>query len=216
MHVAELIVLIGELHAEGSREAVAEVVAGTGLQCLAVMHQRFNGIGRFRAGKFLLIGLLALDDRDREDVAAEIRVDVQHHFGAFSRLFCGRVDGMAFLPPEFGRAQERTGRLLPADHGAPLVVKLRQVAVGFHRVAEQFAEQRFGGRAHAEPLRQLLVSAHGDPGHLGGKAFHVILFLLQQAFGDEQRQSHVLHAGRLEAGVQLVHDVFPDRVAGGL
>ena len=47
------------------------------------------------------------------------------------------------------------------------------------------AEDGFGGGTDAQPLLELFLTAVGDPGHLRREALHMILFLLQQAFGDE-------------------------------
>ncbi|EJX02538.1 hypothetical protein EVA_09354 [gut metagenome] len=43
----------------------------------------------------------------------------------------------------------------------------------------------------------------------------MILFLLKQAFGDEDGHCHVLMAGLFKAGVQNVLDVFPNGIAIG-
>ena len=60
MHIFQRIVLIRELDAEGFRKAVAEIMAGAGLQRLSVMHQRFYGISSHCARKFLFICLLVI------------------------------------------------------------------------------------------------------------------------------------------------------------
>ena len=86
---------------------------------------------------------------------------------------------MTLLPQELYGAQERAGGLLPADNGAPLVIVLRQVAVGLHDLLIQFAEQGFGSRANAQALLQLLVAAVGYPCHFGSKALDMVLLLLQ-------------------------------------
>ena len=82
-------------------------------------------------------------------------------------------------------------------------------------MGEVVAEQRLAGGAHAQALFQLVQAAVGDPGHLGGKALHVVLLLLEQALGDEDGHGHVLMAGGLEHAVQDVGDVLPDGVAVG-
>ena len=57
MYILQCVVLICKLDAKCLCKAVAEVVAGTGLQCLAVMHQGLDGIGCLCTCKFLLVGL---------------------------------------------------------------------------------------------------------------------------------------------------------------
>ena len=216
MHVFDLVVAVGELHAECLREPVAEVMARAGLQRLPVVHQGFDRIGRFRAGEFFLFGLASADDRDRQDLFAEIRVDVQHLLCP-CRSFLGRgVRGMAFLPQEFARAQERARRLFPADDRAPLVVKPRQITVGMDILRIEVAEQRLGGRTYAHLLLQRRKTALCDPGHFRREALYVVFFLLQKRFRNEHGQVYVFHARLLEPSVKLVPDVLPDRVPGRL
>ena len=111
--------------------------------------------------------------------------------------------------------QEGPGGLFPAQDRAPLVVQLGQVPVGVDHVLIVLAEQGLGGRTDAVALLQLLAAAHGHPGALRGKALHMVLLLLEQAFGDEDGQVHVLVAQLFKAPVQLVLDVLPDGVAVG-
>ena len=127
-------------------------------------------------------------------------------------IFGGQVQGVAFLPQELTAAQERTGGLFPTDNAAPLVVQLGQVAPRVDDVGEMLAEQRLRGGTHAHTLFQLFAAAHGDPSHLGCKAFYVVLFLLQQALGDEHGQIHVLMAGLFDHAVKNVLDVLPNAV----
>ena len=49
-----MIVLVRILNTESLREPVAEIVAGIGLQRLAVVHQRLDGVGRLGPGELLL------------------------------------------------------------------------------------------------------------------------------------------------------------------
>ena len=74
------------------------------------------------------------------------------------------------------------------------------------------AEQRLGGGADAQALRQLLAAADRDPCALRRKALDVILFLLQQAFGDEHGHGHVLVTVCLEHPVKLLLNIFPNGV----
>ena len=45
-----------------------------GLEGFSVVHQRLDGVGRLGACKFLLIGLAALDHRDRQNLLTEVCV----------------------------------------------------------------------------------------------------------------------------------------------
>lgn len=110
-------------------------------------------------------------------------------------------------------AQERTARLFPAQHAAPLVIHLRQVAPGVDDVVEVLAEQRLGRRADTVALLELLTAAHCDPRALRREALDVVLFLLQQGFRDQHRHIDVLCAGLLEFRIHQTLDIFPNGIA---
>ena len=120
--------------------------------------------------------------------------------------------GMAFLPQELSGTEEGTGRLLPADNGAPLVVNLRKITIRMNVIFIEITEQGLRGWAHAETLLEIFQSALCHPGYLGSKAFHMILLLLKQALGNEHRKINVLHASLFETAVQLIADVLPDGI----
>ena len=129
MDILQRVVLIRKLDAKCFGKAVAEIVAGAGLQRLAVMHKRFNRVSRFGASKFFLVSLPSPYHRDREHFLDKISIDIEHQLRAFLRLFGSRMGSVPFLPQELPGTQERTGRLLPTEHGAPLVVNFRKIAV---------------------------------------------------------------------------------------
>ena len=216
MNILELIVPVSILDIEGFCESIAEVMRRAGLQCLSVMHQRFDREGRFRTGKTLLFRLLAADDRDRQVLLAEIRINVQHLDRALSGLLCCCMSGMPFLPPELSRAEERPGRLFPANDRAPLVQEFRKIPVGMHFLRIIIAEQGLGGRPYCQLFLQQLGTAPGDPRHFGRESLYVILFLLEQTVRNKQRHGTVLHAGLFEALIQAFSDRVPDRESGRL
>ena len=100
MYILKLIIFIGILDTERFCESVAKVVAGTGLQCLSVMHQRLNRIGSLRARKLLLLGLASADDRHCQYLLAEVRVQVQHLDRALLGFLCCRMRGVSLVPQE--------------------------------------------------------------------------------------------------------------------
>ena len=116
-------------------------MAGTGLQCLAVMHQRFYRIGCNCTCEFLLLGLLSLDRGDSQNLLQELRIYIQHLQSSLLRFFCSSMCGMSFLPQELSGTQERSGLLLPTYHGTPLIVYLRQVSVGMDVILIEITEQ---------------------------------------------------------------------------
>ena len=111
-----LIVLIGELDVKRLAEAIAEIVGGTGLQRLPVMHHALDGVGSLSTVELFLVRLLTAGNRHSQNVLAEVRIDIQHGLSELHRLFCGGMNGMALLPQEFPVTQERTGSLLPRIH----------------------------------------------------------------------------------------------------
>ena len=121
---------------------------------------------------------------------------------------------MSFLPEKFSGTEERPRGLFPADHGTPLVIILRQIPIGMDLICIKITEQRLGSGAHAHALLQRLQPSVGYPRNLRRKAFHMILLLLEQALRDEHGQIHILHACLLEPPVQLLLDIFPDRITG--
>ena len=209
------VISVGEGDAEGLGKAGAEIMGGAALQGNAVVHHGLDGVGLLGARKLLLFGLAAGDGGNGEGLAVEVLVDLEHLQGLLAGLFLGGMHGVTFLPKELGGAQEGTGGLLPADNVAPLVVELGQVAVGLNNVLIVLAEEGLGGGADDETLGQIGLAADGDDGALGCKTLDVILFLFQQALGDEHGHVDVLVTKLLEAGVEILLDVFPDGIAVG-
>ena len=77
------------------------------------------------------------------------------------------------------------------------------------------AEQGLRRGANGQALGQTVLSAKGDPRTLGRKALHVILLLGQKALGNKHRHIYVLMTQRLKASVQILLNVFPNRIAVG-
>ena len=213
MYILKLIIFIGILDTERFCESVAEVMAGTGLQCLSVMHQRLNRIGSLRTCKLLLLGLASADDRHCQYLLAEVRVQIQHLNRALLGFLCGRMRGVSLLPQELPGTEERSRLLLPAYHRTPLVVYLREVTVGVNNIFIKIAEQCLRCRSDAETLRQRVQSAVGYPCNLRCKSLHVILFFFEQTLRNKKRHVYILHAGLFESAVKLFLDILPDRIA---
>ena len=209
------IVPAGERDVVGAGELVAEVVGRRALQRLVVLHHAFAGVGGFRTGELFLLGLAAGDDGDGENILKEVGVALELLRRLGLGLLGGLMDGVTLLPPELAAAQERTGRFLPADDGAPLVIEHRQLTVGVEHARPVVAEHRFARGAECERLLQLLAAALCDPCHLGGKAVDELAFLPEKALGDQNGHRHILMAGLFEFAVHDLLDVFPDRIAVG-
>jgi len=150
--VLELIVLVQELDIECPGKVLAHEVAGARLQRPAVAHHRLDAVAGDGAGELLPIAFLALDHRQRSLVDGEVGVDVQHAQRLLHGFLLGGVGGVAFLPQEFGGAQEEAGAHLPAHHVGPLVDQQRQVAVGAHPLAVHVTDDGLRRRANHQRL----------------------------------------------------------------
>ena len=75
------------------------------------------------------------------------------------------------------------------------------------------AEQGFGSGTDTNAFLQLLFAAVGYPCNLGRKAFYMVLFLLQQAFGNEHGHVYIFHACFFETVIQLSLQQLPDGIA---
>ena len=70
--VMELVVPAGKGDVKGLGEAVAEVVAGAGLEGLLVVHHALHSVGLLGAIELLFISLAALDHRHGQHVLQEV------------------------------------------------------------------------------------------------------------------------------------------------
>ena len=135
------------------------------------------------------------------------------------------MGGVAFLPEEFGGAQEKAGAHFPAHDVAPLVDEQGQIAVALDPLGVHVADDGFAGGADDEglfefaagletfsPLFELVM---GDDGAFHGEALDVLGFFGEKALGDEQGEVGVDVAGFLKAAVEIALDGFPDGVALG-
>ena len=210
VHVGQLAFLAEVLDVVGLGKVGAEVVAGAGLQRLAVLHHGFHAVSCARAGKLLLIALAAHQHRHGQLVLGHLAVDVQHLHGFFLGFLRRRVDGMAFLPEKLAGAKERARALFPAHHAAPLVVLHGQIAPAAHPLGIHGAKNGFACGAHGQAFLQLFAAALRHPSHLRRKAFHMLGFLEQQAFGNEHGHVDVLMPGGFEAPIQRFLDALPN------
>lgn len=229
--VLAFVVAAGKGDVLGFGEVLAEEVGGAGLDGFAVLDHGFDGEGADGAGEAFVFGFFAGDGGDGEDVTLEVFVDFVHGGGFQLGFFAGFVGGVAFLPEEFGGAQEDAGAHFPAHDVAPLVDFEGEVAVGFEPAGEGGADDGFGGGADDVFVCEFAGGDHagfagvgvfdgfeavvGDDGAFGGKAFGVLGFFLQVGDGDEHGEVGVGVAGAFEFGVELLLDEFPDGVAPG-
>ena len=213
--ILELIVPAGESDIVGPGELVAEIMAGAGLQGLAVLHHGLDGIGSLGAGELLLVGLSPLYHGHGQSIPTEIGIAIELLLRLGNGLLGGLVDGVALLPPELTAAQEGAGGLLPADDGAPLVIQHGQLTVALEHIVPMVAEHGLRGGTESQTLLQLLAAAVGDPSHLRGEALHQLPLLFQQTLGDQHGHGHIHMAGLLEHTVHDALNILPNCVAIG-
>ena len=214
MHIFQLIILICKLNTEGFCKAVAEVVARTGLQCLAIMHQRFNCIGCFCTRKFFFFRFASLDHRNRKYLLSKIRIFIQHPDRTLFCFFSGCMCRMAFLPQKLSGTQKRTGFFFPANNVTPLIIYLRKVSVGLDIIFIKITEQCLRSRANAQTLLKLLQTTIGYPCNLGRESLYMILFFFQKALRNEHGHIYILSPCRFKSLVELLLDQLPNRIAG--
>ena len=206
---------VGKAYVKRPCKAVPEVVGGSCLERLAVMHKRLYGIGCDSAGELVALCLFTLDYRHRKLVLAEIGIDLEHSLGLGYSLLGGLVEGMALLPQKLPGAQKRPRGLFPSYNRDPLVIELGEVPVGVDYVGIVVAKQRLGGRSYAEPLLQPLASAVSHPCNLGSKALDMVLLLIKKALGYEHRHTDILMPKLFKPSVQNPLDILPYGVAVG-
>ena len=134
---------------------------------------------------------------------------------------------MPLLPQELRRAQERTRAHLPAHYVAPLVAQDGEIPPGCDPVLVNAPYDGLGGWPHDELFFQFCLGVHyhalsvrvvhqavmGNHRALLCEACHVLGFLAEERFGDEQREISVLDAGLLEHAVQNGLHLFPDGIS---
>ena len=215
MDVLQLPFLALILDIIGFREIGAKVMTGARLQGFSVLHHSFHRVGSPGAGKFFLIALLADIHRQGQHILGHLPVNLQHLQRLFLRLFCGRMDGMTLLPQELAGPQERPGCFFPPHNGAPLIIHHGQVPPGLNPLGIHRTENCLARGPNRQPFLQLLAAPLGDPGHLRGKAFHMLCLLQKQAFRNQHGEINVLRTGLLETGIHLCLDPLPDGIAIG-
>src|SRR5699024_464827 len=174
-------------------------MTGRRLQRLSVMHQRLDRVSILGACELFALCLSPRNDRDRQIFLDNALVHFPHHLSPLFRLFVCGMDRMSFLPEELSGTQERSCRLLPAEHRAPLIPHFRKIAVGLNRLAPHIAEQSLRCRTDTESLLELFHSSMGDPCDLRSESLDMVLLFLQQALRDQDRKIDILHSCLLES-----------------
>ena len=208
--------LVGERDVEGFGEVLAQVVGRAGLQGATVLHHGFDAVGAQGAGELLAVGFEAAQNGQGHFFFDEVGIDVIEDHQRFGLgLGLGGMDGVTFLPEEFGGAQERPGAHLPTHDIGPLVDQDGQVAVRADPFGVEVADDGLGGRTDDVGLGELFAAGAGDLGDFGGKALDVLGFFGQKALGDEQGEVGVDMAALFDAAVEAGLNAFPNSITCG-
>ena len=212
MHIFQCVIFVCVLDAECFCKSVTKVMAGTGLKCFSIVHQRFNCVSCYCTCKFFFVCFLTFDYRNCQNFFAEISIQIQHLDRSFFCFFCCCVSSMSLLPQEFSGTKERTGCLFPTYYRTPLIIDLWQISVGLDVFLIKIAEQSLRSRTNAETLLQFIQSTMCYPRYFRCKSFYVIFFFLQKRFRNKHRHVHILHTCFFESAVQFMLDIFPNRI----
>ena len=207
-------------------EIGAEIVAGAGLQCLAILHHGLDRPCFDRAGETLILRLLAGDHRHGEVFLCAGAIDFEHPHGVLFRVGHIFMRGMPFLPQEFAGAQEHAGAHFPAHDIGPLVGQQWQVTPALHPARHRIADNRLGGRTDYQRLFELRFGigdqpaftvgdqpVMGDHRHFLGEAFDMLRLTLEIRQRDEDREIAIVMPRILDPLIEQALDAFPDAIA---
>ena len=207
-------------------EGLAKEMAGSGLQGLAILHHRFDRIGRIGTGETFIFRLLSGNDRHRQHVFRKRAVHFQYIQRFFHRFGFRRMRRMAFLPQKFAGPQEHSGAHFPAHDIRPLVDHHRQIAPALHPTRKGSADHGFRCWPNHQRFFQFGIRINNQPAifafhqpmmrdnrHFLGKAFNMLGFLGEIAERNEQRKIAIFMAGRLDPLVHQILHPFPDAIA---
>ena len=205
---------VEELYVERLGEILPQFVARPHLEGLAVAHHRFGGPGRRRAGETFLVGFAPDKNRDSQHVDHEVRVDLMKDpQGVIVRVRFGGVRGVALLPEELRRPQEKPWPQFPAHDVGPLVDPHRKIPVALDPLGQERVDDRLAGRAYHDRLFQFLAAAVRNDGQLGAEALDVLGLAVEIALGDEQGEVRVRGPRGLDPGVDFGLHALPDGIA---
>ncbi len=206
-------VFIGEFNIERLGKILPQIVRGTRLQALAVVHHGFHAVGRHGARELFLFGLFPREHGHGKAGLGKFRIYREQFLRFLFRLFGGGEYRMSFLPQKFTRTQEGTRGLFPPHHVRPLIHAHGQIAPAFHPLAVHGADDRFGSRAHAKRFLQFFPARMRDDGDFGREPFDVLRLFCHEAHGNKQREIGVFVSVILKTFVEFLLNIFPDRIS---
>ena len=199
----------------------------TCLKGLSVLHQSLDCHGVKGSGESLVRALVAYNHRKGHPIAGKVRIDIHHLCSLVNSLLLGSMGCVAFLPEEFGSAEEKPCTHFPTNNISPLVAKNRQVTPRSHPVFIGIPYNGFGGRSHNEfffesgrridnhsrAVRIGHESVMGDHSTFFRKSLNVLSFTAEEGFRNEKREICILMPCFLEHLVKYTLHFFPNCIS---
>src|SRR5207302_930789 len=108
----------------------------------------------YPAGKPSSLRSFVAEDRNIEMIAYETPINFEHLPRLRPCFSFSFVNGMPFLPEEFGRAQEEAWPHFPPDNVRPLIDQNGKIAVRLHPLCVAGADNCFRSRPNHQRLSQ--------------------------------------------------------------
>jgi hypothetical protein len=202
----------------------SNALAKSRLQCLSILHHRFDTERVIGSGKTLAFGLHTAHHGHGHPALGELGVNVQHLLGLFHGFCLGGMRRVSLLPQKLCGAEEQARAHLPPDHIRPLVHKKRQVSVTLNPSLVGFPDDGLRRGTHNQLLFKLGLGVYNDPfsvwvvfepvvgdhGALLGESFNVGRLFTQVALRDEQRKIRIHVTGVLELAVEHLFHPLPN------
>ena len=185
-------------------EVLAETVGSCGLDTTTRCgNETLDGRCVQSTRELLLLRLDTGDDGHGEEVLKDAAVEVKNVEYLLVGLLLGEECGVALLPEELARAQERLRVLeLPAHDRVPLVKLKREVTVALNPLGVVGVHRSLGCRADGDGLLEFGLACAGNPGDFRRKALDVVLLALENLLGDKHGEVGVLDTEFLDLAVE--------------
>ncbi len=202
---------VSESDLAGFGEILPEKMGRARLQRFAILHHRFDGIGRDRPGETLCGGLLPADDGHRQIVVAKIAIYIRASAAVFFFGLFGWSHGQYGLLATGIRSVRKNIRVRISHRTtfAHWLMSNGRSRYDSIHLENECADDHFRSGADDERFFQLArghefaVGAFFEPmmrhdGAFFGKSLDVLRFFFQKAQRDEEREIGVLMARGLE------------------
>mmetsp|Transcript_20005 Transcript_20005/g.41065 ORF Transcript_20005/g.41065 Transcript_20005/m.41065 type:complete len:285 (-) Transcript_20005:676-1530(-) len=224
-HILLLSFRILERHIKRLPETLPQEMRSSALQGPSILHESLDRECLLSSGESLRWAFGTLYDRHGEEVFAEFRVLVEHGFGVVKGTFGGGVGGVAFLPKEFGGAEERTGAHFPSHDVGPLVYFEGEITVTNNPLLKHIPNHSLRSRPDNQRIlqfrlrignqtflptwirRQTMMSDHST---LLSKSIHMFCLLRQKTLRNQKGEIGIVSSMVFNSGIEVVSDLVPD------